>query len=72
MLTYEQWRLLNEDFGGPYTLGVKSLQSVSGPIGGTGIDHEAAAEEEMELEEGKKKIDNLIEEIDKCIAVLSD
>jgi len=27
---------------------------------------------ELGVEEGKKKIDNLIEEIDKCIAVLSD
>ena len=29
-------------------------------------------EKELGVEEGKKKIDNLIEEIDKCIAVLSD
>lgn len=27
---------------------------------------------ELGVDEGKKKIDNLIEEIDKCIAVLSD
>lgn len=27
---------------------------------------------ELGVEEGKKKIDNLIEEIDKCIVVLSD
>ena len=54
MLTYEQWRLLNEDFGGPYTLGLRSMQPVSGPVGGTGIDHEAVAAEEAELEEAKK------------------
>ena len=61
MLSYKQWRLLSEDFGGPYTLGLKSIQPVAGPVGGTGVDHAAVAAEEAELEAEAE-----LEEAKKC------
>ena len=52
MLSYKKWKMLNEQFGGPITLGLKSPNQVA-VVGAV-----APTEEELEadnLEEGKKK-----------------
>ncbi len=60
MLSFGQYKKLNENFGGPlggtFTLGLGKTSVVGGPVGATGIDWEAVKAEEaaLELEEAKK------------------
>ena len=54
MLSYQNWKLLNESFGSPINLGVKSKSSI-GTIGSLLRDLENH-EEALSLEEAKKKM----------------
>ena len=54
MLSYKEWKVLNEQVLGGYTLGIRQTNAVTGPIGGNEELAKASPEEVKQITDGVK------------------
>ena len=54
MLSYKEWKVLNEQVLGGYTLGIRQANAVTGPIGGNEELAKASPEEVDQITDGIK------------------